>query len=264
MKILQLILIYFLATSYSQSSFAWGVEGHKVVALVAEARLSPEAKQGIDQLLQRDAGGKISDIASWADDMRGNDSVPQISHVVKIPFNARSYSAKRDCSGKYRCVIEGIYQSEAQLGMYAKSKEITPDTQQALKFLVHYVGDVHQPLHAIRETGVMRTLPSRQRWKLHKVWDTIIIRSLHQSPERIAERLLSHPKRIEQYTPEDWAMESHDIAKRVIYGGSYALARSKRPIPLSDGYYKENTEIVDERLLAAGVRLGNLLNSIFK
>ena len=260
---LRTILVLCLCAS-SELSFGWGEEGHKVVALIAEQKLSSAAKTAIDLILERPTDGKISDIASWADKMRGNHAVPQISHVVKIPFNARSYSAERDCSGKYRCVIDGIYESEAQLASYAQSRDITPQTQQALKFLVHYVGDVHQPLHAIQETGNMRTLPNRQRWKLHKVWDTIIIRSMHQSPERMAKRLLTSASSVEQATPEDWAMESHDIAKRVIYGGSYALAKSKRPIPLGDDYYKENAKIVDERLLAAGVRLGNLLNSIFK
>lgn len=261
---LKIALAFCLMASHCQSSFGWGEEGHKVVALIAQKQLTPEARANIDQIMQRSANGEIADVASWADLMRGNSAVPQISHVVKIPFNARSYSERRDCSGKYRCVIAGIYDAETELQKYMRTKRITTETQYALKFLIHYVGDVHQPLHAIQETGNMRTLPSRQRWKLHKVWDTIIIRSMHQSPESMARRLLNKRQSVEQSTPEDWAMESHDIAKRVIYGGSYALAKTKHPIRLGDDYYKANSPIVDERLLTAGTRLGRLLNSTLK
>ncbi len=261
---IKIAVAFCLVASYCQSSFGWGEEGHKIVALIAEQQLTPQARASIDKIMQRTANGEIADVASWADEMRGNSDVPQISHVVKIPFNARSYSEGRDCSGKYRCVIAGIHESESVLEEYARTGQQTIKTSYALKFLVHYVGDVHQPLHAIKETGNMRTLPSRQRWKLHKVWDTIIIRSMHQSPESVARRLLNKRLYVEQKTPEDWAMESHDIAKRVIYGGSYALAKSKSPIELGNSYYKENSPIVDERLLMAGVRLGRLINSIFK
>lgn len=264
MQIFKKLFTLCLTLGFCQSAFGWGEEGHKVVALIAEQKLSPEARKNIDSILQRPGNGKISDLATWADQVRGDDSVPQISHVVRIPFKAHDYSPERDCAGKHSCVIEGIQKSVKALEASTLGEASTLKPEYALKFLVHYVGDIHQPLHAIQETGRMRTLPSRQRWTLHKIWDTIIIRSMHQSPERMAKRLLTKSEKIDQGAPEAWAMESHEIAKRVIYGGSYALARSKDPIPLGDDYYKENTKIVDERLFAAGVRLGNLLNSILK
>lgn len=260
----KIALIALLSMAYCQHSFGWGVEGHKVVALIAEQQLTPEARAGIDIIMHRDANGKISDIASWADKIRGKEPGPQISHVVKIPFKATSYSAKRDCSGKYKCVVYGILKAESELKDGRREDSDPVEQQRALKFLVHYIGDVHQPLHGIQETGGMRTQPSRQKWELHKVWDTIIIRSSKQSPESIAKRLLAKHKTVQQGTPEQWAMESHDIAKRIIYGDNYALAKSRRPISLDKDYYKENMEIVDERLLAAGLRLGNVLNDIFK
>lgn len=262
---IRLLALLLIAAPPWQAAHAWGVEGHKVVALIAESMLTPHAREEIDRIMQRKARGEVSDVASWADQIRGKESRPQISHAVRIPFRATRYDESRDCSGKHRCVILGIQESEDVLRGGSSAQHDPYERQRALKLLVHYIADVHQPLHAIQETGKQPTLPERQRWLLHKVWDTIIIRSLHERPETLAARLLKRPTcRIEQGSPAQWAMESHDIARYVIYSNDYGLAKSKRPITLDRNYFKDNSAVVEDRLFAAGVRLGNVLNDIFQ
>lgn len=256
------ISILALASSYCPELLAWGMEGHKIIALIAESRLSAESRRQIDYILARHENGRISDIASWADQVRGNHQYPQISHAVRIPFDALDYSPERDCAGKYKCVIYGIEHSKEALN---RNNRATRDQKAtALKFLVHYVGDIHQPLHCIAQTGNIKTLNGSQHWKLHKIWDTIIIRKHHDTPEAVAESLLERRKLIEQGSPQSWAMESHNIAKYDIYSGHLTLGDEKKAVRLDRNYYSDKFPIIEDRLLAAGIRLGNTLNTIFE
>ena len=127
---------------------AWGPEGHRVVAMAAADRLSPAARQAVAWLLN---GQTLADIASWADDYAADHRETARWHYVDLPLNATSYIASRDCrpsraDGVGDCVVERTRNEIARLGNTTLSRT---DRALALKFVVHFVADVHQPFHAI-------------------------------------------------------------------------------------------------------------------
>ncbi|MES2868163.1 MAG: S1/P1 nuclease [Pseudomonadota bacterium] len=253
-------LIFLIATTFSAVTFAWGNEGHRTVAIIAEAELTSTTKAQVQQLLALEGHKHLADIASWADNIRGSEP-GLLSHAVRIPFKAKYYKPVRDCNRKTRCVIYGIDRSSELL---ANPNAAPLERLRALKFLVHFVGDIHQPLHAIEQTGQMHAHWGKRTWTLHKIWDTILVRSLKQNPETLAHSLMNDPTltNIQQGSPEQWAMESHDIARNFIYHDNKKIAQSKESITLTNDYRQNSIPVVKARLTAAGIRLGRLLNQL--
>jgi hypothetical protein len=254
---IKLIAFAFLA-AHSSNVLAWGVEGHKTIALIAESRLDAVAEADVRQLLALEGVTSLGEVASWADQIKGTEP-GLFSHAVRIPFDATAYDPKRDCGRKGKCVVYGIERFETILGQ----KDAPPaDRLRALKFLVHYVGDIHQPLHAIKETGGVKVQIGKREYTLHKVWDTISVRSLKMPPAELASSLLAGNPKVLQRKPEDWAMESHDIAKDYVYSDNQQLADSTTMMTLPKSYLKDISPVVKIRLTDAGLRLGTLLNQV--
>jgi S1/P1 Nuclease len=185
---------------------------------------------------------------------------------VSIPIHPsagepRDYDANRDCPHD-DCVVAKIEEFERVLSDHQK-----PDRErlEALKYLVHFIGDVHQPLHASNDhdrggndVAVMfMGLPTN----LHAVWDSSITAPAVKGDERsyalqlVREITPAKRRRWSRGDPVSWANESHRIAARVIYkllphGGT-----------LPDSYGNEALPIVNEQLERAGVRLGMVLNT---
>lgn len=252
---IKLIALTFLSL-HASSVLAWGIEGHKTVALIAESRLDAVAQSEVRQLLALEGASSLADVASWADQIKGTEP-GLISHAVRIPFDATAYDPKRDCGRKGKCIVYGIERYEAILG---QKDAPAADRLRALKFVVHYVGDIHQPLHAIKETGGVKVQLGKREYTLHKVWDTISVRSLKMSPPEMASYLLAGNPTVPQRTPEEWAMESHEIARTYIYGDDIQRADSTMKMALPKRYLKDISPVVKNRLTDAGLRLGTLLN----
>jgi hypothetical protein len=103
------------------NSFAWGGDGHKIVANIAEARLTPAAKAQVQALLD---GAHLADVASWADEVRRDRPATSRWHYVDIPYDANSYDAGRDCQTTDHgdCVIAEIARAEKILGDTHKAR----------------------------------------------------------------------------------------------------------------------------------------------
>jgi hypothetical protein len=121
--------------------YAWGPEGHQTVGMIAEARLTPEAKAKIGELLEGKALSDLS-VVVWADLLAPKSTKPW--HYVDIPLDENAYVPERD-GHEGNNVIEKTVEMAALLK--DKSKPIE-ERQRALKYLIHFVGDMHQPLHA--------------------------------------------------------------------------------------------------------------------
>ena len=253
-------LIFLIGAAFSTLVLAWGNEGHRTIALIAQAELNPAARAEVQQLLALEAPQTMADTASWADQIRASEP-GLVSHAVRIPFSAIQYEPERDCGRKGRCVVFGIENSSTTL---ADVNAPANERLRALKFLVHFVGDIHQPLHAIKQTGQMQAQRGSHTWTLHKIWDTILVRSLKRSPAELAHDLLSDPTyaHVQQGAPEEWAMESHDIARNFIYHNDKSMAESKESLTVPDNYQQDAAPIVKQRLAYAGIRLGRLLNQL--
>lgn len=249
--------------------WAWGREGHRLTALVAEHYLTPEAQKQVAELLH---GESLADIASWADDYRNDAPATAPWHFVDIPASATTFDRMRDCplsstdpSSPWRdCITDRILYFEGRLG----DLDLAPRERAiALKFLVHLIGDIHQPFHAladarggndIRVTFLGSQQCGTSRCNLHEVWDSELIehRGLAQSAYtvRLLDEIKQHQwERFSGGEPTSWANSSHHYA---------VLARAPMGAMLMSDYVKEETDIVDAQLALGGLRLAHVLNRI--
>lgn len=254
----------------------WGGLGHRLVGNIATSRLTPIAKQNVAWLLDR---RPLADVASWADDYRGDNNQTGLWHYLNIPPEANGYNRDRDCprqagveagtrDDKWRdCVVDRILYQQERL---ANVKLDRPDRATALKFLVHFVGDLHQPFHSI---GVGRggndvhvsvfgsancsNDPAIQRpCNLHSVWDSMLIGHRGWNEQQwltalegvIAKRGW---KPAGPGAPAEWAVESFHLAKAALVAENGTI---------DEAYYRAQITVIEERLALAGVRLATLLN----
>jgi len=253
----------------AQQSWAWGHEGHRLTALVAEQYLTPETKAQVAMLLRKQT---LADIASWADQYREDHRETAKWHYVSIPSAEATFDRNRDCpvskadpNSPWRdCVTDRILYFEGRLGDTSLSTE---ERSFALKFLVHLIGDIHQPFHALGDyregndiavTFIDSIRCSQSRCKLHAVWDSMIIEQQGLSDTQYTERLLkeikdNHWERLAGGEPTTWANISHHYAVEAMVPSGAALTRE---------YVAEESKVVDAQLALGGLRLARVLNRI--
>ena len=250
-----LAIAVFLAPS---RCWGWGREGHQIVAAVAEDHLDETTKVMIQSLI---GNNHLYSVATWADDIRKEryDTAPW--HYVDIPLGS-TYDPARDCELPRSCVVVKISDFVRVLKDKGKSRE---ERAEALKFVVHFVGDIHQPLHAVKEAAggngvhVMFLGSSRcgrYECNLHGVWDSDLIEHTGLSREEYAHReegLIAAEKLDVQAggTPEQWADESLKLAQ---------AAWVPDGADLDEHYYEQQIKVVDKQMALAGLRLAKLLN----
>ncbi len=230
---------------------AWGCKGHQTVALVAEKHLTPEARQMVQKLLGENAidpklkrwcgiitSDLMVDASTWPDDVR-NERKNGPWHYIDIPRGKHKGDLAEYC-GAEGCVTRAIEEQRAIL----KEKSADPVKRaEAIRYLIHFVGDLHQPLHAItnadnggncvpvkyfRHEPLLNALhPEREDYSpnLHQIWDTEIVeRDMEISnPLRYADEL-DEKYRAESVAWEaagihvdNWARESHERAETAVY-----------------------------------------------
>jgi len=209
-------------------------------------------------------GTSFVEASTWADQVRNDETAPW--HYVNIELKETEYEATRSCP-QDQCVIGQI---ERFRGVLADETADGRKRQEALKYLIHFVGDLHQPLHTANQNDRGGTLteveflgqtldPFRDSsWTLHAVWDSGIVGERDPNAEHYAERLNEWLASRSKHTFEDgsvvdWAMESHQIAKEHVY----VLPEDRK---LGAEYYRANVTVVDQQLAKAGTRLARLLN----
>jgi hypothetical protein len=257
-------------------AYAWGAKGHSVVAEVAERGLSPNVAAQVRQLT---FSAPLRDIASLPDEWRGEETKGTrpgdtgMLHYSNIPNDQRFFVRERDCK-EDKCVVAAIEKYTAILKDKTQSRDAR---REALIYVVHFVGDVHQPMHSAggmvpnAETGVMEMDRGGNLVKvrylgietnLHSIWDSGVIEWGPSTVDDYADQLLSREMRgrpVEELsggTPEDWINESHYAAVH----DSYAIGTGN----LSGPYAQQNIGVVYERLLRGGLRLRRLLEDTLK
>jgi hypothetical protein len=247
------------------TAWAWGREGHRIVALIAADRLTPAARAQVAALLGADARSAMEATSTWADEIR--DQRPETGrwHYVDIEISAKGYEAARDCPGG-DCVVAQILKDER---LVADTRLPTPARAEALRFLIHFVGDLHQPLHCAdhhdRGGNSVRVKLAGEEKNLHSVWDTAIVSGLGDDPVAVAADLDSQITPQEAVAwgrggPVDWANETFAIAKHDIYGPLRGAHLEDGAIQLPDDYVLRERPVVAEQLEKAGVRLAMVLN----
>lgn len=235
-------------------AFAWGDLGHRVVGRIAQTHLSPEATRGVQELLGTET---LAQASTWADFIRSDPDWRKADdwHWVTIPDGMTYEETEKNPRGD---LIEALRRFEETLADDSRPVE---ERRHALRFLVHMLGDLHQPLHV--GTGEDRggndevVLWFDEAANLHSVWDTKILESEGLSFSELASFLMpASPEQLatwRQGTYLDWAEESRALRPLV-----YDLGNER----LSWQYRHRALPVVHERLHQAGVRLAWVLNRV--
>ncbi|WP_045758323.1 S1/P1 nuclease [Xanthomonas albilineans] len=246
------------------AAFAWGPLGHRLVADLAETQLTAQSRARIRPLLQGEAKPTLAGIATWADQVREQD--PDLGkrsarwHYVNLGEHDCHYVQARDCPGG-NCVVEALRHQSAIL---ADRNQTQAARAQALKFVVHFAGDVRQPLHAgyARDKGAntVQIQFNGNSSNLHALWDSGLLdsRGLDETAylKQLEAQPLPPPSPAGPALPPPaaaWAEASCRIVQRP---GFYPHSAK-----LPADYVTTWRPVAEAQLRQAGADLGALLNA---
>jgi hypothetical protein len=254
-----------LATSMMVGpAWGWGRIGHRVAGKIADSRLTPSARAAVASLLE--PGETLADVSTWADEVRRAKPESGPWHYVNVPITEPKYDAK--FVPKEGCVVTKIDDFRKILADPSKPKL---ERQEALKFLVHFVQDMHQPVHVghrdDRGGNDLQVQFFGKGSNLHSVWDSGLIEHVNR-PEKEWFEILSKSITPEQANawsnggPSDWANESLEAAK-LAYKDPVDGSALKKGAKLGQAYEDANLPTAERRVTQAGVRLAWILNMTF-
>ena len=249
----------FAALLLAAPAWPWGPEGHRLVAEIAGRHLKAAAKAEIQRLLPE--GETLESIAPWADEVRPQRRETAPWHYINIPLEAAKGEWRPYCPND-ECIVTAIRRFAARL---ADRKLARAEREEALRFLVHFVGDLHQPLHCgdRRDRGGndVPVIFRQRATNLHSIWDTpLLLEALRR--EGVREKLLmpadeTEMKSVAAGGPEEWVWESHGFSR----DAAYAALTAERPALLGDEYAEQAYPVVERQIRAAGLRLAAMLNA---
>jgi S1/P1 Nuclease len=291
-----------LLSTCTSPAWSWGLAGHRIVAMIAEQRLSPEVRSRVSRLLMN-GQYTMADVSACPDALRAAEkgalrpeeeycvtvagAVPKDSgpwHYIDIPIPTTSHTLEDFCPNG-NCIVAKIKSFTNTL------RDSTDESEQraALMYLIHFVGDIYQPLHCSErkcdqggnQEHVNFYLKNEERvdHRLHQVWDSDLVDKLMTDAKITDERVyaLSLVNSLKENEAEKWARESideiawegHRIAEQHVYRGipeQNFCDMKERPVKavitdLDAGYEKEGASIAREQLMTAGVRLAALLEN---
>ncbi|MBP9899548.1 MAG: S1/P1 nuclease [Gemmatimonadales bacterium] len=235
----------------------WGQLGHRIIARVAAARLTPAARLAVRDLIP---GETLASVASWADSIRPSRPETGPWHYVNIPIWDSIYRPKTVCPDG-TCVIAML---EKEIAILRDRSKPRSERAEALKWVVHLMGDMHQPLHVgdrgDRGGNDVKLTWAGKAWTLHSLWDTGLLVATGVPEERFVVeigRTLDQRGDLATLTRGsivDWAMESHDVARDVAYP---FLPTS---LDVDNSYLTKVRLVLEDRVLRASLRLAKVLN----
>jgi len=246
------VLMAAVITTAHSTAAAWGADGHRLVAEVAEAQLTPQAASEVNRLLALEPGATLVSISNWADEFRSPATAAW--HYVNFGREAGcSYEAAPICV-EGTCVVGAINRQLGVLGSNA------PDEQRlkALKYVVHFVADVHQPLHAgyadDRGGNRYQLQAFGKGSNLHALWDTLLIQNWRGGQSALSDAVERAAGIVDSGAnePKAWAEQSCQI---VATDGFYPDGRM-----IDTGYVERWSPTLSNQLGLAARRLAIALN----
>ncbi|HWC99072.1 MAG TPA: S1/P1 nuclease [Candidatus Sulfopaludibacter sp.] len=245
-------------------AYGWGPEGHSIIARIADAQLTPAARARVAEILG--PGVTMASISSWADQVRRERPKTAPWHYIDIPIDRPRMDLARDCPNA-DCVVMQIAVERSVL----QDPAATPlQHREALMFLIHFIGDMHQPLHCSdnKDKGGnnVHVVLFDRPGNLHGTWDSGILNRMPKE-EALFPVLLKdaakNRKKFSKGSVEDWAEQSHQSAQQVVYGNLPHVPEGT-PEPLGADYEKQAAPLIRLQLEKAGDRLARVLNDTFK
>lgn len=254
MLYLKIILSLSILFLHSGEAHAWGFKGHQITALIAEGYLTPKAKKEISKILGKKP---LSSHAFWADKVA---YTPEWQHTQPwhyINITDLGEYEKLETSHPVNIL------TALRVCVLKLSSEI-PDSEKViwLKFLIHFVGDIHQPLHMGRkedEGGNKIPMVYGKSLNLHSVWDTGFIEKQGLNSQAYVARLRTQGHKADELTmifDEQVLIKENLEIRPFVY--------SFKDAQIDQAYEAKAVQIIDARLWTGGIRLAALLNSIFK
>jgi hypothetical protein len=264
-------------------ALAWGDLGHKVTALIAYRHLTPKARTALDALLAADddplTPPDFASRATWADKYRNGHRETAAWHFVDIEidhpdlgaacFGFPAASQPASAGPAQDCVVDKIEEFESELVSKTTS---AAEHLLALKFLIHFVGDLHQPLHASDHDDRggncigLSPSPDGRDTNLHAYWDTGVVETLGGSASEIATKLDAQitPANLAAWGRGDakaWAMESFQLSRKDVYAlPSQPTCATRGSVTLTPAYQAVAARDAAIQLERAGIRMATLLN----
>lgn len=254
----------------SFNAHAWGRDAHRLVCALAQAKLTPEAKTMVDTLLVEGKslkGGEVSFAESclWPDGAKyGTHKGTYEQHFINVPDGALTVDLNRDCAA-LNCIATGIQTALTYLSQPADSGREKTRQAAALRFLGHFVGDLHQPLHIgnASDWGGNKIIVQWRgnKTNLHALWDYGMLEAIGIKYPDSLNFLSSVENTNDKKHMIDWFNESLSLART----NAYANARGKAIAAgdsLGSDYLERNKPVLIARLVLASERLARLLNEI--
>ncbi len=273
-------LLIFFSILFSTTTFAWNSVGHRLVAQIAYDQLTPEAKAKVDALTavmfhSPYPDARFARAAVWPDQYRHKNTSTFTWHFIDMPIVKDN--VKAPMLSQYN-VVWGIMQAEKTL---ENSVGNTYERAKYLSFLVHFIGDIHQPLHCVSlynthfpsgdRGGNDYVIHSPVANNLHGLWDEgvglfapnpVQYQFHYYEIQKLAtDWMRQYPRsffgaRITEQSPQTWAQENHQIAANFVY----SIPMNTAP---SAAYTQQGQTIVREQVVLAGDRLADVLNHVF-
>src|SRR5579863_6794627 len=242
----------------------WGVTGHRAIGKIAEDHLSPRAKAAVHDLI---GDTTLAGISTWPDEVRSQPAYRNTApwHYINLPLGLSfaDFEAKVKSTTEEN-VYSALQRQEQILGSAATTRG---QKVEALKYIVHFVGDLHQPMHVSREEdkggNTIQLNYDGNGTNLHALWDSKLIDHQGLSYEQMAEKYdHATPAQVKQWQSDpliQWIWESYQASSKL-----YAEVDAMKSRAIDDSYYQAHIAIVQDRIEKAGVRLAGVLNSIFQ
>lgn len=240
---------------------SWGVKGHQAVAQIAENHLTPKTREAIQKIMGHES---LSTASTWADEIRSNPAYKGtgIYHYVNLPsgltFDQFTNAVKTMPEDNvYKIVLR--CEHELRDSTISKSRRVI-----ALRFLVHLIGDLHQPMHTSHADdkggGTLSVMLMGYHYNLHSLWDEGLIDHEGLSSKQMATAYdTATPEEIRKWQSDDlmiWLWESYQIAT-ILYQEA-----AENP-NFDETYHKEHIIVLQKRIEKGGIRLAGVLNGIF-